>query len=166
MSNTKRCWIGIDPGVSGAMAWIIEGQKAQVIDYDPIACCEALRAMVKKHECFAVIEEVVVTRCKREGRTSAFRYHTNWATWKGWLEMAGIPFARLRPAQWGKGIITRKGEERKEQAREVAANLYPEVRESLQRKSDHNRAESIIMAHRAKILDMTGEDESEVDVPC
>lgn len=160
MTNA-RCILGVDPGLSGALALynpaleteaghphaivdiidtpihVIEGKK--FIDY------YALGAWLDLHACLirlAVVEEV--SAGPRDGRQSAFRFGETYGAIKGALGAYMVPMRLVRPAVWKKTMRLSKD---KEASRQAASRLFPaEGCELWPNKGHDGRAEALMLA--------------------
>uniref|UniRef100_A0A6M3IGY2 Uncharacterized protein n=2 Tax=viral metagenome TaxID=1070528 RepID=A0A6M3IGY2_9ZZZZ len=139
-----KIFMGIDPGETGAFA-IIDA------DMDVIALADfhdrQYAYPADKSSMKAVIEEA--QSMPKQGVSSTFKYGVNFGRWLEWLDIAGIPYQRIRPAKWKKAVCdggARRGKDGKEYSLELARRLFPSVSEELKRKKDHNRAEALLIA--------------------
>lgn len=159
--------MGIDPGISGALAymdtltgrkvvsdmpWIPmgkEGNKRQLsgallrawVDrYAPIhhAFLELVTGMPKGGEGGA-----------KMGSTSAFNFGGSYHGMRVALEYAGIPYTLVMPRVW-KRTCGLTGSD-KEASRLRAIQLFPDMVDGLKRKMDAGRAEALLIAHHGAI---------------
>lgn len=155
--------VGIDFGVSGAVC-AIDAQRNSVIHDLPIvedpngkrldapSFIRLLRTLIPAPGAgFVVGEPVHVMRVS--GRTMS---HSTETTLVGlrFAAQAACDIARLRmhfvaPQAW-KAHYGIKGDSTGSVARQIAASLYPAKAEELKRVKDHNRAESLLIAHYAR----------------
>jgi hypothetical protein len=174
-------FIGIDPGKDGAMAILIN-EKILVYDFDDEKGVKKLKELNKKGvELFAVIEKV--NAMPKQGRSSIFKFGTNFGIWQGRLEILGVRMALISPQKWQndmydykpnkpplpkrydhsklsdkdfKKLQTKISNERKNIAKnfslEFARREFPQAKQFLLRKKDHNRAEALIIAGYCKKL--------------
>jgi crossover junction endodeoxyribonuclease RuvC len=149
-----KVYIGIDPGQTGAIAFIIAG-TARVYDFDDGDALSFLKKLWLADEpTKAVIEKV--GSMPGQGVSSTFKFGTNFGTWIGRLEALEIPFDFVTPQKWKKAMFDSmpKGDT-KEMSRNRALRLFPHMAESLKRKKDHNRAEALLLAQYAMMTDGT-----------
>lgn len=162
-------FIGIDAGVSGAIALLHPTGKIQIHDcpllpkvgkWNRHAPAEMFKLLPTDEPAIAVIEHVRFDSRDDLHKGSAeilVRTHESWLTA---LAIAGIPTLDLEVPEWRKaagcsgltdaGLIV-----------SYALTLYPSMRSQLKRRStrskagfvyEHNRAEALLMAHAAKML--------------
>ena len=155
--------VGIDLGVSGAVS-AIDSRGSSVLHDLPIveddhgkrldapSFIRLMRTLIPATEAgFVVTENVHVMRVS--GRAMS---HSTETTLVGlrFAAQAACDIARLRmhfvnPQSW-KAHDGIKGDKTGAVARQIAASLYPARAEELKRVKDHNRAESLLIAHYAK----------------
>lgn len=142
-----RCICGIDPGLSGAIAFIFEGDPTRVAVEDmPLAdnniSAPLLAAIIKKYApSYAVIE--FVAAMPKQGVTSTFNFGKAYGQAIGVLGAHNIPLHYVTPRKW-KQRFNLSAE--KEEARAKALQLFPICAESFKRKKDHNRADAALIA--------------------
>ena len=155
-------FLGIDPGVSGAIAAIGPG-GVRVLDIPTqelpgngrtqrivhgYALARLLRDLVPAEEsCIAVLEDVHAMPSNVSGSGA----NTSLMHSKGVIEgVLSVLRMDVRPvgSQTWKRIYGLKSD--KKQSLEKARALYPAVADSLSRVMDHNRAEAVLLAHYGK----------------
>lgn len=155
--------VGIDPGLSGALAIYDLSRNAQVVDIidmpteawgaekrhiNVVALC---RWVLAHGADTAAIERVTAMPGGPERRTmgaaSAFRFGMCFGEVRGALVACGLKIVDVPPAQWKDLFELRKRD--KDEARTMAAALHPEAAQWLKRKKDVGRAESILIARWA-----------------
>ena len=149
--------IGIDPGLSGAMAMLGTRGLLAVVDLpvvakgsgagrvkneiNPAALSQLLRDWVAGHadDVLVVIERV--SAMPDQGVAGVFSLGDTLGSIRGVVATRGYPVAWVTPQRWKKhyGLPADK-----ELARARAIQLYPDA--DLPRKKDHNRAEAILIA--------------------
>ncbi len=156
-------YIGIDPGLSGALAWLVDSgfEHAGVVDavtaermvgrtkrrdYMPAAMASQLAELCATwapHEPRAAMERV--HSLPGQGVASTFAFGRGAGIWEGILSALQIPYETVEPARWKKavGLAVRadKGE-----SRLMAARLFPQLTSSLLRAKDDGRAEALLIA--------------------
>lgn len=151
---TARAIIGIDPGLSGAIALmyadtgevialddlpiLIEGKK-KIID------AALLAALIARHEPSAAIVEIVSAR-PTDSRPSAFTFGRNIGAIEAVIMAAGIPMVRVAPVTWRKaaGLPTGAG---KDASIAAALRLHPSARRFLTGKqARHDRGDAVLIA--------------------
>ena len=128
--------IGIDPGLQGAVAWIVDG-VASVFDtptaevkkgkkkktiYLPSEMA-GLLVWAKGRECHVFIEDV--HSMPKQGVASSFNFGKGCGIWYGILAAFQLPYTEVTPQAW-KGMLM-KGMADKNAAIPRAEQLYPDV---------------------------------------
>jgi hypothetical protein len=153
---TLRLTIGIDPGLSGAIATLLDGEPGPILDMptrkvgdwnevDAASLVAHLRGLRMAHSgayISACVEKVGAR--PGDGGTSAFRFGEGAGVIRCALEALGIEHQRVVPASWKRrfGLI---GTE-KDDARLLAIARFPSAAHLLQRKKDQGRADALLLA--------------------
>ncbi|MGL5061377.1 MAG: hypothetical protein ACRC62_15495 [Microcoleus sp.] len=169
-------YIGIDPGVSGAIA-IVSTNGTILIHDCPLLPKEgrwnrhdsrglmAILSSINPDEAVAVLEHVRFDGRDDGHKTTTeilVRSHEAWLTC---LNLRGIPVLDLEPLAWRKAVAASKLGTNEVAIVEYACKLYPQCVDELKRPSlkekckfvyEHNRAEALLMAHAARSLDNAG----------
>lgn len=146
--------IGIDPGQTGAVAFINDGHielfdtptelvkkgKGNKTEYLPSLMAEILRGKTIDH-CY--IEKVGAM--PGQGVTSMFNFGKGYGLWIGILAAMQIPYTLVTPQAWKKEVMQGVGD--KDAARGKAMQLYPASAQLLSRKKDIGRADALLIAH-------------------
>jgi len=150
--------IGIDPGISGALAMVTHHGLVHVADM-PVMPRGAGGAYVKNQVAPAALAQILsgwlsgydkneiavllesVTAMPKQGVASTFSLALTAGLIEGVLAARGYPHELVRPQEWKKAMGLSAS---KDQARMKAARLYPEA--DIHRVKDHNRAEAILIA--------------------
>jgi len=151
---TARAIIGIDPGLTGAIALmnadtgalidvadlpiLIEGKK-KIID------AALFRALIERYEPNAAFIEMVSAR-PTDSRPSAFTFGRGIGAIEALIMAAGIPMARVAPVTWRKaaGLPTGAG---KDASITAALRLHPSARQFLSGKqARHDRGDAVLIA--------------------
>lgn len=144
--------VGIDPGASGAIAWITDaGHLIEVLDL-PVqkvggrsvlmpAILASMLSGEQRRPVHAYLERVG-TR-PGEGHVGAFAFGRNFGALEGVLAALGIAVTLITPGEWKKAqrIPADKGA-----ARARAAQLWPGLAGTFSRKKDDGRAEAALIA--------------------
>jgi len=141
--------LGIDPGASGAIA-LITADVVLVENYpgDVVAAADLVRGWSARYQIRLAALERVASR-PGQGVSSTFTFGSNFGAWQGILAALGIPYTLPTPASWQKGLITPSdGSDPKARSLAVARRLFPTV--DLHRKSDHGKADALLLALYAK----------------
>lgn len=167
--------LGIDPGLSGAIAVLFDNGEVRFIDIggEPAMAVATLRELGKQHTLRgAVIEKAGVM--PNQGSASGFRFGETAGMLKGACMALGIPLlAEPRPTEWKrlvgipmnppKKATDATGEEKaacrramarykrdmKVVSRERAVELFPYLSDELRRAKDGDRAEALLLAYLA-----------------
>lgn len=153
MNSKQMMIIGIDPGMTGAIAIELAG-KLKVYDMPKSANIHEIREMLAFFDncrrmrkaigdCVIVLESV--HSMPRDGNVGSFKFGFNYG-----VICACVAFVsefdhqviQVRPQDWKKLLGLSKD---KNQSLELARANHPELINSLNRKKDHNRAEAILI---------------------
>lgn len=150
---------GIDPGLSGAIAFLDErgepycggvydtpvvevprsnGGKRHAFDLPEMA---SLLRMVPADSLSVVLEQV--GPMPGQGVTSMFRFGEGYGCWQGILAALGIRYVLVHPQRWQRAMLD--GVPRGDGASLIVAKRrFPKV--DLHRKKDHGRADALLLA--------------------
>lgn len=155
----SKFFMGVDPGMSGAAAFINEdGQFVCFLDYPGSAS-----ALVNdlNYSCpptfplddyiaLAVIEHVHVM--PKQGIVSSGKFMMNFGIWQGVLAAKNIPHELITPQRWRRILDSSVPlKPTKDDLRAYAIKRWPTAADDLKRKKDHNRSEALIMAEFARL---------------
>lgn len=149
--------IGIDPGNSGAIAFL-EGNVVDVVDMPLMA--NGKKQQINAHELGRIIESRFVefdktgamayvervsampAQGRTQGAASMFNFGMGYGVIQGVLAALQIPYTLVTPQKWKKaaGLVGKD----KDNARTLAQQLYPAA--PLGRKKDIGRADAILIA--------------------
>lgn len=150
--------LGIDPGVTGAIAAVMDGRVLEVVDMPTDALSKGktvkhrvstpqlavvLRDLRARHgdgAVLAVVEQV--GSMPGQGVASVFSLGDTAGAIRGVLGALGLPHEFVPPQTWKKHF--RLGKD-KDESRTRAMELLPEAVGMLARKKDHNRAEACLL---------------------
>lgn len=165
---TLRLILGCDPGQTGAIAALADGEPVSVIDMptlprkagghqiDAATLAASLRGLLTQHPdayVLAVVEQVGAM--PRQGVTSTFRFGQADGILRGVLGALGIGLVEVSPAVW-KRSLGLPGEP-KDMARTRAIQRWPQWADRLSRKRDCGRADALLIALWAEDLLLAGE---------
>lgn len=154
---TLRLTLGIDPGVTGAIAVLADGEPVQFVDLpgfdrpnggrelNPFKLAASLRGILQTHpgaSVHATLEEVGAF--SGEGRRSGFRFGEGFGIVKGVLGSQGIAWSLAPPKAWKKHFGLQKTD--KDDARIYALRRFPSLAHALSRKKDIGRADALLIA--------------------
>lgn len=136
-------YIGIDPGESGAIAFILEDGSSIAVPFNAEAYKKLLRDL-KGERCFCVVEQVYSRSA--QGVKSVFNFGENYGYIQGLLKAYDIPHQLVSPQAWKKsfGVTADKNS-----SIAVCKRLFPEVslkRTERCRKEHDGMAEALLMA--------------------
>ena len=140
-------FIGIDTGMTGAIAIIYGASSPEVYDFQDPRVLDALAAAVEMANIKAAIEKVHAM--PKQGVSTTFKFGVAYGQVQGWLDMLKIPYEFVTPTKWWRGVADSagKGKDKKQAALDLARRLFPSIASKyLRRKKDHNRAEALLIA--------------------
>jgi len=154
--------IGIDPGLSGAVAIIYNDRTIHLHDtpvmmttkkggkskndYLPFQMAELLRPFCGDPYVKVFIEDVHAM--PGQGSTSMFRFGYGCGLWEGIIAALALPLTKVTPQAWKKEIM--QGKKDKNAARIRAQELYPCCVSQTARVKDDGRAEALLIAEYGK----------------
>jgi Holliday junction resolvasome RuvABC endonuclease subunit len=144
-SSAADCIMGVDPGVSGAVAFLFPDDMdlvaidLPVVDgqVNSVALAMAIFGMSPT---MAVVEKV--HSMPKQGVASTFKFGVAYGTILGIVSALKIPLHLVRPQQWKKEFGLGPD---KEQARAMAIRLWPDE-DRFAKKKDHGKAEAALIA--------------------
>ena len=146
--------IGIDPGISGAIAVFEDGKLHDVFDMPTVEVasgkttkrhisaahlCEYLTRYEYDH---AVVEKVGAM--PGQGVTSMFNFGRSAGLIEGCIVAKNIPHTYVTPATWTKAVGRAAG---KDASRMRAMELFPAKADLFKRAKDDGRADAALIAH-------------------
>lgn len=147
--------IGIDPGVSGALAFV---SASEVVCHDMPTieirgkrhvCPSGLRAILSAASSYyetgisAVVLEHV-QGVQGTGATSAFSFGRSFGVVEGVVAGLALPLTLVRPQKWTKDLNLSRD---KGAHRQAAINLFPLHADLFARVKDDGRADAALLAH-------------------
>jgi len=156
----SRLTFAVDPGITGAVATLIDGEAGPVIDtptmevdghteLDARAMALFIRAAREMHpgaQVSACIERVraMPAKGRKQGAQSSMNFGDTFGKAKAVLELLGIPTTRAEPASWKRhfGLLGKE----KDAARLLAIARFPAAADQLRRKKDNGRADALLIA--------------------
>lgn len=151
----SKFFMGVDPGATGAAAFINEeGVFITFLDYPGSAGSLAIELdgllPLGNEVALAVIEHVHTM--PKQGISSAGKFMMNFGIWQGVLATKKIPYELITPQRWRKVLDSSVPQKpTKEDLRAYAIKRWPASAEDLKRKKDHNRSEALIMGEYARL---------------
>lgn len=158
--------IGIDPGLSGAVAVLQDGDtyigphRKYVIDtpvlnvegkrkYNANEMAHILCPFTQESDVLVVLESV--HSMPKQGVASSFNFGEGLGLWKGIIAAYGLPLELPSPQRWKKALLADQGKE-KDASRFKAIQLFPDLAGQLSRKKDDGRAEALLLAEYGRRL--------------
>jgi crossover junction endodeoxyribonuclease RuvC len=148
--------IGIDPGLSGAIA-ILEDNKIKELFDMPVMpdgkknkrqLNSALLVKLIKNNIEDLEKTVMVVEqvnaMPGQGVTSMFNFGQTFGAIKGICAALGLPIFLVRPAKWKKHFELINSS--KDASRTKAIEMYPSASEQLSKKKDVNKSDAILIA--------------------
>jgi len=141
------CIVAVDPGISGAIAFLFPEAPERVIAEDmPVAAGDVdattlANRIAARAPTLAIVERV--SAMPKQGVSSTFRFGRAYGTALGVIGALKVPLILVTPAKW-KGHFRLSAD--KEQSRALALRTFPACAEQFQRKKDHGRAEAALLA--------------------
>lgn len=155
-------FIGIDPGVSGAVALYCPATGfLDVFDVPHylVSVGGRKRRRVDIPSLIANLgdtgDDRIVAGCveavgpmPRDGVASAFAFGEAFGAIKGCLAAAHVPFELVAPARWKRefGLGGKRGTDAADDARAIVSQIVPRHADLFRRKKDHNRADAALLA--------------------
>lgn len=149
--------IGIDPGITGAVAIMQLGFGVSIYD-TPVAVMKKsngknktdflaknMADILKGYEssdCHAFLEQV--GSMPGQGVSSTFGFGKGYGMWIGILAALNIPYSLVTPQAWKKQFMLGKCD--KDDSRIRAIELFPACSKELARKMDIGRADALLIA--------------------
>ena len=155
--------IGIDPGLSGAIAILENKQVITLIDMPVMAEGKKNKRQLNSAQLVSIIkeniknnEEVVVVveqvnAMPGQGVTSMFNFGQTFGAIKGVCAALDLPIFFVRPSRWKKYFELINSS--KDSSRTKAIEMYPSISSHLSKKKDVNKSDAILIA---KFFNETG----------
>ena len=166
-------YVGIDPGVSGALCEL-DGDTREVHFYDTptvqYKSGKTFKNALNIPECVLMLQQLSAGRdvkvtiekvnampprsfekdgerveIRAMGVTSAFNFGKGYGIWLGILGALLIPFDEVAPVTWKSTIMAGMGRE-KDASRIKAMQMYPRTAPDLKLKKHHGRADALMLA--------------------
>ena len=148
--------IGIDPGLSGAIA-ILENNKVLEIFEMPVMSegkknkrqlnsaqlVKLLQNNISKNEEISVVVEQV-NAMPGQGVTSMFNFGQTFGAIKGICAALELPIFFVRPSKWKKHFELINSS--KDSSRTKTIEMYPKLSNQLSKKKDVNKSDAILIA--------------------
>ena len=148
--------IGIDPGLSGAIAILDDNKIIELFDMpvmpdgkknkrqlNSALLVKLIKDNIKNLENTVMIVEQV-NAMPGQGVTSMFNFGQTFGAIKGICAALGLPIFFVRPAKWKKHFELINSS--KDASRTKAIEMYPYISEQLAKKKDVNKSDAILIA--------------------
>ena len=148
--------IGIDPGLSGAIAVMEDNKVLNLFDIPVMSegkknkrqlnsalLVNLLKKNINKEEEVAVVVEQV-NAMPGQGVTSMFNFGQTFGAIKGISATLKLPIYFVRPSKWKKHFDLINSS--KDASRTKAIEIYPSLAEKLSKKKDVNKSDAILIA--------------------
>ena len=146
--------IGVDPGITGAVGVLKNGQYLAVFDIpsvekgsgvvkreiNPAGLAREISARLDPKEFVEVVLERV-SAMPGQGSSSVFSFGDSYGSCRATIAVLGLPMVLVPPAAWKKHFSLGRD---KEESRALATRLFPQADLSLKKHAD--RAEALLMA--------------------
>ena len=148
--------IGIDPGLSGAIAILQDSKVLSIFDIPVMSegkknkrqlnsalLVSLLRENIDNNEEVAVVVEQV-NAMPGQGVTSMFNFGQTFGAIKGICAALELPIFFVRPSKWKKHFDLINSS--KDSSRTKAIEMYPKLSKQLAKKKDVNKSDAILIA--------------------
>lgn len=144
MSDSQRCVLGIDPGVTGGIAFLWPDGKIVAVDIPTVdgeVNVDQLTTDLKFFNPRAAVVERASAR-PGQGVSSTFKYGQAYGALRACCAALCIPHHLVSPTKWKKHFAL---DNDKEKSRGLAIRMWPGAK-CFERKKDHGRAEAALLA--------------------
>jgi hypothetical protein len=151
------CLCGIDPGLSGAIAFYFPVAPDRVAAEDmpvvagEVDCATLARRIVQMGPAVAIVERVGAM--PGQGVSSTFKFGASYGAVRGVLAALQIQTHVVSPAVWKRYF---RLDSDKEKSRALALRTFSKTPQHFARKRDHNRAEAALLSLYGACLDPAG----------
>lgn len=140
-----NCILGIDPGISGAVAFYFPNENRVSVYDTPVAGNQVdgagLAHLISKYAPDAAMIEAVHSM-PGQGVSSTFKFGMAYGIAIGTVAASMIPYQLVSPQRWKKHFRLTAD---KDESRALAIRLWPE-NQGFSRKKDNGRAEAALLA--------------------
>ena len=148
--------IGIDPGLSGAIAIIEDNKIIEMFDMPVMSDGKKNKRQLNSALLVQLIKDniknledtiMVVERVNAmpgQGVTSMFNFGQTFGAIKGICAALGLPIFFVRPAKWKKHFELINSS--KDASRTKVIEMYPSISQQLSKKKDVNKSDAILIA--------------------
>ena len=150
--------IGVDPGISGSICFLLDGKILEVLEMPTMAEGKKNKKQINGSQIFNEINRVIkkiqnqevrvvieqVSAMPGQGVTSMFNFGQSFGILKGICSAMKLPMYFVRPAKWKKYFNLINSE--KDASRTKAIEIFPYFSQELSKKKDANKADAILIA--------------------
>ena len=148
--------IGIDPGLSGAIAILEDKKVLNILDMTVMAEGKKNKRQINSAQLVNIIKKnihktdeisVVVEQVNAmpgQGVTSMFNFGQTFGAIKGVCAALELPIFFIRPSKWKKHFELINSS--KDASRTKAIEMYPSLSDNLSKKKDVNKSDAILIA--------------------
>ena len=148
--------IGIDPGLSGAIAILEDKKVLNILDMPVMAEGKKNKRQINSAQLVNIIKKnifktdeisVVVEQVNAmpgQGVTSMFNFGQTFGAIKGVCAALELPIFFIRPSKWKKYFELINSS--KDASRTKAIEMYPSLSDQLSKKKDVNKSDAILIA--------------------
>ena len=150
--------IGIDPGISGSICFLLDGKIQDVIEMPTMIEGKKNKRQVNGSQIYNEISKRInidenqdvrvvieqVSAMPGQGVTSMFNFGQSFGILKGLCSAMQLPMYFVRPAKWKKYFNLINSE--KDASRTRAIEIFPYFSSQLSKKKDSNKADAILIA--------------------
>ncbi len=150
--------IGIDPGISGSICFLLDGKILEVLEMPTMAEGKKNKKQINGSQIYNEINRVInkiqnqevrvvieqVSAMPGQGVTSMFNFGQSFGILKGICSAMKLPMYFVRPAKWKKYFNLINSQ--KDASRTKAIEIFPYFSQELSKKKDANKADAILIA--------------------
>lgn len=145
----ETAYMGIDPGLTGAVAIWTASNRCHVSDFQSVfIAMNVLKGWKSNFEILhcSIEDPPYISK----GKFGLGKLHRNFGQWEGLLTALRIPFKPVSPTTWKRIIPKFSKYGVKQRSLDAVDVLMPGASNHVKRKKDHNRAEALLLAYYAK----------------
>ena len=148
--------IGIDPGLSGAIAILEDNKVKEVFDMPVMSDGKKNKRQLNSAQLVKILKDNIkddantvmvveqVNAMPGQGVTSMFNFGQTFGAIKGICAALGLPIFFVRPSKWKKHFELINSS--KDSSRTKAIEMYPNLSNQLAKKKDVNKSDAILIA--------------------
>lgn len=147
---TEFCFLGIDPGQTGALAAITRDGETMVFDWEGIESIGPAITSIRARWRIAGACIEHVHSMPKQGVASSFNFGVNFGAWQGALAALLVPYSLVSPQKWQRSMLDDTAGDTKERSLAGARRLFPDC--ELHLKKHNGRADALHLARYAMVL--------------